>query len=629
MQSAPSASHQDLHKNYDYNNLPSFGRDKSKRAKVLPRQPHIINETALLMRSPDHTEQSEALPFIPRDRILPDSLLESAIADAKSQRTIPSSSSATTSSFSHHRTLFSKRINGMFKSFSESFDESEADLKRRLLNEKKKGDGTEVNSADSLEPEIDFMNFLKFMWLTISGLSRKVYAWFLFILTMVSVKLLNVVERIPNPESSTNNENYMSLQDDALDAFQSTPVTERMKKESNIDDPKMPQKISRLVDAIRKDEPKNTSAEQYGTFFYKNKENKQNQPDLEAMFLKSNFSTQQSKCQPLKYQDQDSQLISRASSIKNDLSRLFKMSDRCDRSDNHLKPSFTRSTARFQDMEWLRDDDDDYLNNLESTKLFKEYQKIMEERIKMQQLLRLSKMKEDAKVKPLSSHQMSQVNQWWSDPYSTAKITTKFNISITTKDILTLADRKWLNDNVIDFYMNLINERAKRDSSLPSVHVFSTYFYTTLCEKGYQGVKKWAKRAGADVTKVDYVFVPVNIHQSHWALGLINNKEKVFQYFDSLFGTGNDVLYKLEDYMTEETRRVYGDSTSDIDYSKYEYNAATKCPTQENGFDCGVFTCTTADYISREVPLLYSQADMPMLRRRMAYEIGTGMLLDH
>ncbi|VEU22115.1 DEKNAAC103126 [Brettanomyces naardenensis] len=610
----------DLH--YDYNTLPTFGKRRVRNLindyQVHSQKPRITSGSLLMHSSNDDSQQGQAAPFVPEEQLLPDSLLESAIADAN--RRVVSGGGNNFNSFPKHKpTLFSQRIDGLFKSFSRSVDGSEIEIKNKLAGK----------PSSSPSDESDFLGFLRLLWIAVSGLGHKLFAWTLYILTIITSYLVSLVNKIPNPAEANEEVSDVGIPDGA---FQSTPMTEdrhSVKTDERRGSLRRIADIIRAEDEVKEDKhlevPEDTEEilqgkRQYGTFFFEPKTRAR--PSIrERLPLKNNM-----KPEPLGYHDQNSQLLSRASSIRSDLTKLFKVND--NESDSILqRPSFTRSSARFQDMEWFRDEDEDYLNNLESTNLFKEYQKIMEERMKMQQLLKLSKMKEEAKVRPLTNNQLSKLDRWWNNPYPGTVVITKFNIGITVKDLLTLCDRKWLNDNVIDFYMNLINERSKNSPSLPSIHVFSTYFYSTLCRNGYSGVRKWAKRANVDVTKVDHVFIPINIHQSHWALGVVNNKTKSFDYYDSLFGTGNDILYKLEDYMTEEAKKDHGESY--VDYSKYDFNAAMKCPTQSNGFDCGVFTCTTADYLAREVPLLYSQADMPVLRRRMAYEIADGKLVDH
>ena len=46
-------------------------------------------------------------------------------------------------------------------------------------------------------------------------------------------------------------------------------------------------------------------------------------------------------------------------------------------------------------------------------------------------------------------------------------------------------------------------------------------------------------------------------------------------------------------------------------------------PQQENGYDCGVFTCQFLESLSRgEEQFAFTQANMPYLRRKMVWEIG-------
>ena len=50
-------------------------------------------------------------------------------------------------------------------------------------------------------------------------------------------------------------------------------------------------------------------------------------------------------------------------------------------------------------------------------------------------------------------------------------------------------------------------------------------------------------------------------------------------------------------------------------------------PQQENGYDCGVFTCQFLESLSRgEESFIFTQKDMPYLRRRMIWEIGHAIL---
>jgi sentrin-specific protease 1 len=50
-------------------------------------------------------------------------------------------------------------------------------------------------------------------------------------------------------------------------------------------------------------------------------------------------------------------------------------------------------------------------------------------------------------------------------------------------------------------------------------------------------------------------------------------------------------------------------------------------PQQENGYDCGVFTCQFMESLSRGVDeFVFDQDDMPYIRDRMTWEIGRSKL---
>ncbi|XP_029450854.1 sentrin-specific protease 1 isoform X1 [Rhinatrema bivittatum] len=102
-----------------------------------------------------------------------------------------------------------------------------------------------------------------------------------------------------------------------------------------------------------------------------------------------------------------------------------------------------------------------------------------------------------------------------------------FRLTITRKDIQTLNNLNWLNDEIINFYMNLLMERSKR-KGLPKVHAFSTFFFSRLKTAGYQAVKRWTKKI--DVFSVDILLVPIHLGV-HWCLANQNKNKKPFILF--------------------------------------------------------------------------------------------------
>jgi Ulp1 family protease len=64
-----------------------------------------------------------------------------------------------------------------------------------------------------------------------------------------------------------------------------------------------------------------------------------------------------------------------------------------------------------------------------------------------------------------------------------------------------------------------------------------------------------------------------------------------------------------------------------FDYTGWTIAQPKNIPAQENGYDCGVFTCIFAEYSSRGEPFDFSQSHMKYFRQRLIYEISQAELL--
>jgi hypothetical protein len=264
------------------------------------------------------------------------------------------------------------------------------------------------------------------------------------------------------------------------------------------------------------------------------------------------------------------------------------------------------------------------------SQLYMKLSLMREKRDKEQQLLRKTEEEEKAKrieiVTPLPEDDLDGVIDLWNRSDDDTTIITAFRIDVKVHDLRTLQDECWLNDTVIDFYMSMVTERSKTNpDKLPSCFVFSTHFFSTLEKKGYSTVARWAKRKGVDVTKVDYLFVPINRFNTHWCLAVINNKEKRFDFYDSMSGAGSRALELLKDYMYKQAADMHPEI--EANYEDYK-EGSLKCPQQQNSYDCGVFVCKMVDVLSRDKDIMtFSQEDMPNIRRRIVHEITHNELL--
>lgn len=79
---------------------------------------------------------------------------------------------------------------------------------------------------------------------------------------------------------------------------------------------------------------------------------------------------------------------------------------------------------------------------------------------------------------------------------------------VTDKDLMRLRPNKWLNDEIINFYGQLILTRSEegkenfvKNSKKPlDVHYFSTFFWSKLENEGYEKgrLAKWTKKVSPD-----------------------------------------------------------------------------------------------------------------------------------
>lgn len=197
-----------------------------------------------------------------------------------------------------------------------------------------------------------------------------------------------------------------------------------------------------------------------------------------------------------------------------------------------------------------------------------------------------------------------------------------FGLSLTRKDLQTLSNLNWLNDEVINFYMNLLVERSK-DPNLPTVNTFNTFFYPKLLSSGYSAVRRWTKKM--DIFAKDILLVPVHLGV-HWCLSVVDFRKKSIMYFDSMGGNNDEACRILFDYLQQESKDKKGkemDTSGWTLHSKKRY----EIPQQMNGSDCGMFTCKYADYITKDKPITFTQKHMPYFRRRMVWEIVNHKLL--
>ena len=190
----------------------------------------------------------------------------------------------------------------------------------------------------------------------------------------------------------------------------------------------------------------------------------------------------------------------------------------------------------------------------------------------------------------------------------------------------------WLNDEIISGYLQAVVDHGHRAmghprGAKPKIHAFNPFFYTTLKDRGYDGVKRWSSRAkigGNDLKNVEYVFIPCNPSRSHWTLVVVSPVRKTIEVFDSMHGSSLDKVNTTKSWLKGELGRSYVDSEWTV-VEDPMHPGRGKGPVQNNANDCGVFAVTTAKMVVLGVdPMAVSAGDMPMQRRRVVAELLNG-----
>jgi len=123
----------------------------------------------------------------------------------------------------------------------------------------------------------------------------------------------------------------------------------------------------------------------------------------------------------------------------------------------------------------------------------------------------------------------------------------------------------------------------------------------------YNKVKKWSTNVpGKDIFALDKVFFRHNVDGSHWTCAVIFMEEKRIQYYDSMGSDGHAYTTGLMRYLKDEWAAKKGGEIPDADKWRI-VGAVDGVPQQQKGFDCGVFACMFADFLSLDRPLSFNQ----------------------
>jgi len=107
----------------------------------------------------------------------------------------------------------------------------------------------------------------------------------------------------------------------------------------------------------------------------------------------------------------------------------------------------------------------------------------------------------------------------------------EFNIRIKRMNYVRLRNGMWLDDEIINFFLNLLHRKNS------NVYNFSTFFMDKLLGKkhnnfNYSEVKRWASKL--NLLNLNHLFIPININNTHWSLVVVHPQQLKITYYDSM-----------------------------------------------------------------------------------------------
>ncbi|XP_043276060.1 sentrin-specific protease 1-like [Venturia canescens] len=188
------------------------------------------------------------------------------------------------------------------------------------------------------------------------------------------------------------------------------------------------------------------------------------------------------------------------------------------------------------------------------------------------------------------------------------------NQKINEEDLKTLDGKKWLNDEVINRYFELILKKNQK------TFAFGTFFFSRLISGGFSAVQRWTKKF--NIFDFDLVLIPLHLG-AHWCLATIDLKTKKIQYFDSLMGKNREYATIIFEYLIMEAANK---KQSSFDPKQWSIVIKRDIPKQLNNFDCGVFVCSFAEYEASGREIDFCQKDMAAKRQKIIRSLIEGKL---
>ncbi|KAJ6370339.1 hypothetical protein OIU76_028585 [Salix suchowensis] len=181
-------------------------------------------------------------------------------------------------------------------------------------------------------------------------------------------------------------------------------------------------------------------------------------------------------------------------------------------------------------------------------------------------------------------------------------------VSISKRDVDLLRPETFINDTIIDFYIQYLKNKIQPDDR-QRFHFFNSFFFRKLADldKGpsnacegriaFQRVCKWTRKL--NIFEKDYIFIPVN-YSLHWSLIVICHPGEV------VHSRGKDLCDKVVISMKSGEKGIMRSVDDTLSKFLHLRFVPLELPQQGNLYDCGLFLLHYVELFLEEAPIDFS-----------------------
>lgn len=193
--------------------------------------------------------------------------------------------------------------------------------------------------------------------------------------------------------------------------------------------------------------------------------------------------------------------------------------------------------------------------------------------------------------------------------FDTSFVAQTEGICLQKRDFKILLESKWLNDNIVVSYLNLVKSSA--------TFVFDSIILQKICELGIEN-SNYLLHA-LDLSGNDQVIFPINKNRNHWVVCFANMKTFEVLHYDSFKGDSSIEINVILAILQRCTENI-----------EWKIQQAEGWPVQTNGFDCGVFILEAARRLSLGLEMsnnFITSENSLKIRQRIALELVNSVII--